>query len=93
MKLALCIAACLTLTACTTGQGGIAVHQVPVPTPVPCVDPAQVPVEPPQVGDQLNGDARHDLGIVAQSALHLRAWGETLHALIVPGCVTLQPAP
>jgi hypothetical protein len=52
------------------------------------VDPAQVPAEPPQIGDHLTGDAVHDLGIVAPSALELRAWGRSLYALIVPGCVT-----
>lgn len=81
----------LALTACSTDQQGVHVRTVNVPTPVPCVDAAQVPAEPPQVGDQLNGDARHDLGIVAPSALDLRAWGRELKALIVPGCTTLTP--
>lgn len=86
----------LTLPAamCQTSEPGVRVETVNVPTPVPCVDPAKVPDEPPQVGDQLNGDAVHDLGIVAPSALLLRKWGESLHALIVPGCTTIsQPTP
>lgn len=83
----------LTLPAamCQTTSPGIRVERVPVPTPVACVDPAAVPTEPPQVGDQLNGDAVHDLGIVAPSALLLRKWGESLRALIVPGCTTVSP--
>ena len=77
-----------TLTACAPAQQGVRVVTQPVPTPVACVDKAQVPAEPPKVGDQLTGDAVHDLGIVAPSALELRIWGETLYALIMPGCVT-----
>ncbi len=80
--------ALLTLTACATDQQGVRVVTQPVPTPVACVDPAQVPVEPEQVGDRFNGDAKHDLGILAPNALELRKWGRTLRALIVPGCVT-----
>ena len=76
------------LTGCATEQQGIKSVLVPTPVPVPCVDPAQVPAEPPQIGDSLNGDAVHDLGIVAPSALELRKWGRTLRALIVPGCTT-----
>lgn len=82
----------VALTACTTGQQGVRVQLVPTPVPVACVDPAQVPPEPPHVTEQLDGDAVHDLGIVAPSALELRKWGETLYALIVPGCTTVSPA-
>jgi hypothetical protein len=85
------VALVAALTACATDQAGVRVEQVRVPTPVPCVDPAQVPAEPPQVGSQLTGDAVHDLGIVAPSALELRKWGRTLYALIVPGCETVAP--
>jgi hypothetical protein len=82
----------LTLPAamCETTEPGIEVRTVEVPTPVPCVDEAAVPAEPPQVGDQLTGDAVHDLGIVAPSALELRRWGRTLRALIVPGCTVVD---
>ena len=67
------VALMLALTGCATDQQGIRTVLVPSPTPVACVDPAQVPAEPPQVGSQLTGDAVHDLGIVAPSALELRA--------------------
>lgn len=84
----------LALTACATGQQqGIRTTLVPSPTPVACVDPAQVPAEPPSVASQLTGDAVHDLGIVAASALDLRAYGRTLRALIVPGCETVASKP
>ncbi len=80
----------ITLAGCTTApEPGIRVHTVEVPTPVPCVDENEVPVEPPLVGDQLNGNARHDLGIIAPSALELRIWGRTLRALIDPACLTV----
>ena len=81
------------LTGCASGQQGIKSVLVPTPTPVACVDPAQVPAEPPSVASQLTGDAVHDLGIVAPSALELRKWGRSLYALIVPGCTTNPSAP
>ena len=73
------------LAACATSEP----TRVSVPTPVPCVDPADIPPEPEQVGDQFNGDAKHDLQILAPSALELRKWGRELRALIVPGCTTV----
>jgi hypothetical protein len=82
----------LLLAGCQTDQPGVKVQLVPTPTPVPCVDPAQVPAEPQQVGPQLTGDAVHDLGVVAPSALELRAYGRALRALIEPGCETVAPA-
>ncbi len=85
----LCVAATLALTACQTTPG-IEVREVPVPTPVRCVDPSDIPPEPGQVRDQFNGDAKHDLGILAPNALELRAWGRALRALIVPACVTVS---
>lgn len=56
------------------------------PVPVPCVDGKSVPAEPGKVGGQLNGQAAHDLDLVAASALQLRQWGRELKALIAP-CV------
>jgi hypothetical protein len=84
--------AVLALTACATDQAGVRVVQQPVPVPVPCVSAAQVPVEPEQVGDRFNGDAKHDLGILAPNALELRAYARTLRALIEPGCETISGA-
>ncbi len=65
------------LSACSH-TGGVEVRTVYVPTPVPCE--AEIAPEPEQVGDQLNGQAAHDLVIVAQSALALRIWGRGLRA-------------
>ena len=80
---------CVALGACQSAGSGVDVRTVEVPTPVACVDPADIPQEPEQVGDQFNGDAKHDLQILAPSALELRKWGRELRALIVPGCTTV----
>lgn len=80
----------MAISACTHSEPGIEVRTVEVPTPVPCVDFEDVPAEPDQVGDQLTGDAAHDLFIIAPSALELRRWGRELRALIVPGCTRLN---
>lgn len=58
------------------------IREVLVPTPVRCVDPAEIPAEPPTVGHRFNGDAKHDLQILAPSARALRQWGQDLRALI-----------
>ena len=89
-KITLLLLCSLALAACSHTEQGIEVRTVKVPTPVPCVKASDVPAEPAQVGDQLNGDAVHDLGIVAPSALDLRKWGRSLRALIVPGCTTVN---
>lgn len=89
-KTALLMITALGLAACSHNEPGIEVRTVNVPTPVPCVKASDVPAEPEQVGDQLNGDAVHDLGVVAPSALELRKWGRSLRALIVPGCTTVD---
>jgi hypothetical protein len=88
-KIALMLTA-LALAGCAHDQPAIEVRTVKVPTPVPCVKASDVPAEPAQVGDQLNGDAVHDLGIVAPSTIELRKWGRELRALIVPGCTTVN---
>jgi hypothetical protein len=69
----------------TTKEPGIEIREVPVPTPVACVKADQIPAEPEKVGSQLSGDARHDLSIIAESALELRKWGQQLNALLA-GC-------
>jgi len=71
--------ALLCLSACSH-TGGTEVRTVYVPTPVPC--DADIPAEPPPVADQLNGQAAHDLAIVAASALSLRVWGKSLQATL-----------
>ena len=53
-----------------------------VPVPVTCVDPAKIPPEPPLVAQRFNGNARHDLVILAESARDLREWGQQMHALL-----------
>ena len=58
------------------------VREVPVPTPVTCVNPADIPAEPPRVTRQFNGNARHDLEILAGSAQALRRWGQDMRSLL-----------
>lgn len=71
----------LALTACQApAEPGIEVRTVEVPVPQPCLPADQIPAEPATVGHLLNGVAAHDLAIVAESALNLRAWGQELAA-------------
>jgi hypothetical protein len=69
----------LCLTGCATTQ--------PVRyTPVYCLsNETQLPAEPPKVHDQLTGEADKDAGILAGSAIRLRAWGQALNH-ILEGC-------
>src|SRR5688572_9512007 len=41
--------------------------EIRVPVPQPCLSAEQIPAEPPRIASQLNGDARHDLDLVAAS--------------------------
>jgi len=58
------------------------VREVPVPTPVACIDPSRIPPEPPRVANRFTGNARHDLEILAPNAQALRAWGEAMRTLL-----------
>ena len=42
--------------------------------------------EPGKIHNQLNGDAAHDVGPLAGSAIRLRAWGEGM-LVVLGGCV------
>ncbi len=75
----LAIASLFALTACTH-TGGVEVRTVEVAVPAPC--PADPAPEPELVGNQLTGNAAHDLVIVTQSALELRIWGRGLRAAL-----------
>ena len=79
------IASLLLLSACKTTPGPVEVRvqRVLVPISQPCIKPSQIPKAPPRIGDQLNGDAQHDLNLVAASAVRLRAYGDVLLALLV----------
>ena len=63
-----------------------------VPVPVTCVDPQRIPPEPPLVAERFNGNARHDLVIVSESARDLRAWGQEMQGLLEM-CVGKAPPP
>ncbi|MXP42142.1 hypothetical protein GRI75_10870 [Altererythrobacter soli] len=67
------------------------IREVLVPTPVTCVNPADIPREPPTVGQRFNGDAKHDLGILAPNARALREWGQKLRTLL-EACVIKAPS-
>jgi hypothetical protein len=73
------------------GCAALQTHPQPVaPTPpqpvvVACVDAAAIPAEPPTVGSKFNGDAKHDLQVLAPNAQALRQWGEQMHAML-QGC-------
>jgi hypothetical protein len=66
------------------------IREVLVPTPVSCVDPAEIPPEPATVGQRFNGDAKHDLQILAPNARALREWGQALRGLL-EACVIDEP--
>lgn len=60
----------------------VQIRQVTVVSPVKCVDPNAIPAEPPRVAQRFNGNARHDLEILAPNAQALRKWGQDLRALL-----------
>lgn len=62
------------------------IERVDVPVAVSCVDPKDVPARPPRVGDQLNGNAAHDIGPIAASNLRLWAAFDQAVALL-QGCI------
>ena len=76
------ILSALALAGCKTAQPETQVQHIIVPAPVKCVDPKQIPREPPPVGSQFNGDAKHDLEILAPSAQALREWGREMRTLL-----------
>jgi hypothetical protein len=73
----------LLLGGCAAAQKPAPVAAAPPPLePVACVDPAQIPAEPGMVGSKFNGDAKHDLQVLAPNAKALRDWGQQLRALL-----------
>ena len=84
--------AVVALAGCTTvAEPVVEVRVVPVPTPVACVEPEAIPPEPPTVGARFNGDAKHDLAILAPSAQALRKWGQDMRAMLEQ-CAAAAPA-
>lgn len=80
----------LLLLAGCTHKPEVEIREVPVPMPVKCVDPSAIPAEPPTVAQRFNGNARHDLEILAGNALALRAWGQEMLVLLEQ-CVGKAP--
>lgn len=60
----------------------VEIREVPVPTPVTCVDPARIPAEPARVAQRFTGNARRDLEILAENAQALRSWGQEMRDLL-----------
>lgn len=84
--------ALLPLAGCQTAAPPAAqVAAVPPAPPTACVVPSQIPAEPPMVGQKFNGDAKHDLQVLAPNARALRQWGQDLRALLEQ-CVPAKPA-
>ena len=71
-------------------QREVEIREVQVFTPVTCVDPARIPAEPPRVSQRFNGNARHDLEILAGNAQDLRSWGQEMRTLL-EACVGKPP--
>lgn len=76
--------AVLALSGCF-GRGAPPPRLVPVPTN--CVT-GDIPDEPPQVQAELTGDSGADIGIIAGSAIMLRAWGRALHGMLTACAAT-----
>lgn len=68
----------------------VEIREVPVPTPVTCVDPNAIPAEPPRVARRFTGNARRDLEILAVNAQALRQWGQEMRSLLEK-CVGRAP--
>jgi hypothetical protein len=92
-KLSLQVGACLALAACAGRAPPPAINDkvvtVHVPVAVRCIDPARVPAPVPAT--DINGDAKHDASVMAQTILTLRSAVDQLMALAGPCVVT--PAP
>jgi hypothetical protein len=85
----------LLLTGCSALQhhpAAVAAAPPPAPAPAACVDAAAIPAEPPTVGSKFNGDAKHDLQVLAPNAQALRQWGEQMHKMLL-GCAAKAAAP
>ena len=89
MKRSLPLFVLVVLAGCKTVGSQIEIREVPVP--VACVAPEAIPEEPPTVSQRFNGDARHDLQILAPNAQALRRWGQEMRALL-EGCTGEQAA-
>ena len=89
MKRSLPLVGALAVAGCTHTPE-VEIREVFVPTPVTCVDPRRIPPEPPRMAQRFNGDARHDLVILAENAQDLRAWGTEMRSLLET-CVGKAP--
>jgi len=85
--------ALLLLGGCTHTQPHT-VAAAPQPTAqVICVQLSDIPSEPPMVGGKFNGDAKHDLQVLAPNAKALRDWGQQMHAMLQACAAPATDAP
>ena len=94
-KSGLTVAACIALTACAGRAPPPAINDkvvtVKLPVAVRCIDPARVPAAVPPT--PINGDAKHDSSVMAQTILALRSWVDQATALMGPCIVIPKQAP
>lgn len=67
---------------CPPSVPQIQVQKEPVPVPVACLNPADVPSEPSAT--KLTGDARNDADLLGAKVSDLRLWGRQLVAMMTP---------
>jgi len=86
------LALLIALAGCSTTQTSaplpgikVVTQRIEVPVSMPCVKTSDLAPEPEKVAGKLTGDARRDLDTVAASATRLRAWGQSLRAVLI-GC-------
>jgi hypothetical protein len=79
------LTACATTGPCPPQADKVVLTKVLVPVPVACVDPKDIPTVPPLVGSKVNGNAAHDLLLVAPEAVDLRV-ALTKAVTLLDGC-------
>lgn len=61
--------------------------------PTPCLAAGEVPPAPAPVGATLNGDARHDIDLLAAAMLRMRVWQREVEALLAACEAPVAPPP
>lgn len=72
------MAVLLTASVCGTRERP---QPIMVPVVSPCVT-GDIPDEPPRIRGELTGDSGVDIGLIAGSAIALRAWGVALRGML-----------
>lgn len=78
MKMLAVAAAALALSACATRE-----RIVRVPVSTPCISRDQIPPDPDRnISSRFNGNAEHDISIIAANLIRWREHGEMLRGLL-----------